>query len=97
MHAAIALCRRPVAVYGAGLLSHRSPAQGAGADKVYSHVYDEGAGRCVNLSRAARFLGPRKDVRRMRWVEKTKWRRQRVQGELLLHLLHALGMIRWVQ
>ena len=90
---AAALCRRPVDVYGAGLLSHG----GARGDKVYEHAYDaDGLGRCVSPKRAARYVGPNKDVTKMRWVKKTEWRKQRVKSELLLYLLHSLGIIRWV-
>ena len=47
---------------------------GARGDKIYARAYDPGGGRCVGEKRAARLLGPKRDVVRMRWHEKTEWR-----------------------
>ncbi|KAL1500616.1 hypothetical protein AB1Y20_013268 [Prymnesium parvum] len=89
---AISMCRQPVDVYGAGLLS----VDGVAGDKVYAHAYDPGASRCIEEEQGARFIGPKRDIRLLRWHEKTEWKRQRIKTELLLHVLHALDVIHWV-
>ena len=89
--AALALCKR-VSLFGAGLY-----ATGPTDDKRYVHYYDDnGVGQCANQSdpRIARYverhLG-RPGVQRLI----KQWRRDRIQHELFLHVLHALGMIQW--
>jgi hypothetical protein len=95
LHTAIALCRQPVSVYGVGLFS----AAGALGDKLYAHAYDRrGVGTCVTLERAARAAGQTEEAfLRQRWMTKQRWRDQRLRGEMLMHLLHVLGIIRWRQ
>ena len=93
--AAIALCRAPVDVYGVGLFAEH----GAASDKLYGHSYDHGGiGLCVPLSKALRFTKQTEEgFQRQRWATKARRRDQRMQGEVLLHLLDALGIIRWHQ
>ena len=94
LHTAIALCDQPVDVYGSGLLAP----DGALGDKIYTHAFDEHVGRCVTLRRAAAFAGqPEAEFERRRWASKTRWRAQRVGSELLLGVLHALGIVNWRQ
>ena len=92
LHAAIALCRQPVDVYGVGLFSE----DGARGDKVYAHAYDSGAGRCLGVGKAAKLANVSVErFEQRRWATKTSWRNQRVRSEMLTHILHALGVVRW--
>ena len=94
LHAAIALCRAPVDVFGVGLFS----AEGVAGDKVYTHSYDAGVGRCVGVGRAARFANVSVErFERRRWASKSSWREQRVRSEMMMHILHNLGVVRWRQ
>jgi hypothetical protein len=95
LQTAISLCEGTVDVYGMGLLS----LSGASGDKIYTHSYDDDvAARCVHLHDAAEHLRktPEK-VNRMRWSTKSKWKTQRIRSELLLHIMHVLGIVRWRQ
>ena len=86
LHAALSLCAA-VDVYGSGLHS-----RGVGHDKIYAHAYDERVGHCLAPgSRPYRF-GKLKGI-----LGFVKWRKDRVRTEMLLHVLHALGVVRWVQ
>ena len=120
LHAAISLCDR-VDVYGAGLYS-----TAVGAPKVYVHLYDWGAGACIEpelypavaakarqcetrplLRGAADGATASRDARHQRQhqgkypgtfcASRESWARARVRTELLLHVLHALEVVRWVQ
>jgi hypothetical protein len=95
---AIALCEQ-VELYGAGL--HRgvssTGADGA-ADLKYLHYYDQQPGKChadgpFTVQDAREHY---KDWTRVYGIFKT-WRLDRLRGELMLHVLHALGVMRWVQ
>lgn len=91
--AAVSLCSDPVDVYGVGLFA-ASPF----GEKVYTHAYDDEVGQCVAVAKAAQFTGKTEEmITKMRWVSKTAWRNQRVRGELLMHVLHALGIVHWRQ
>ena len=91
--AALALCGR-VDMFGVGLYS-----DSVRGDKRYVHMYDEvGVGHCANRSEPgilARYW-KRHMVKRsvQRLVE--VWRHDRLRQEVLLHLLHVLGMVQWV-
>ena len=92
LHAAVSLCRRAPDVYASGLLAP----DGAAGEKVYTHAYDAHVGRCVSPERAAEFMKENvSDFERRRWATKTSWRRQRIGSELMIHVLHALGVVRW--
>ena len=86
LQAAVTMCEQ-VSVYGAGLLS-----AGPGADKIYAHAYDSHVGQCLDTGalsyRFSRYEG---------YGQYRKWLAARVEAELLLHMLHAVGAIRWVQ
>ena len=90
LQAALSLCEQ-VDVYGAGLHS-----KGVGHDKIYAHAYDEAVGRCM-----APMRGPGARPFRFGKVKGMLglfgWRRDRVRTEMLMHVLHALGVIHWVQ
>eukprot|EP00966_Prymnesium_polylepis_P309240 7146218-Prymnesium_polylepis.1 len=106
LHAALSLCRR-VNVFGAGLYT-----TALGASKVYTHLYDWGAGRCMEPSiypavaakarqcdeRARSSAGERRTRAPGAFcASRESWARARVRTELLLHLLHALEIVRWMQ
>lgn len=81
---AIAACRH-VALYGSGLLRLRDE-----GELVYAHFYDAGAGRCASAeSEGTSCNGARCQEARERW------RRDRLETEVLLHALHALGVVEW--
>ena len=86
LHTALSLCER-VDVYGTGLF-----AAGATADKVYAHAYDERVGLCLEPGSRVYEFGNTKGLNGF-----FKWRRDRVRGELMMHLMHAVGIVRWVQ
>ena len=86
LHAALALCEH-VDVYGAGLFS-----SGVTGDKIYAHAYDEQVGTCLERGSRAYEFG---NVRGLGTF--FSWRRDRIRTEILLHVLHALGVVRWVQ
>ncbi len=85
LHAALALCDR-VSLYGAGLYS-----AGDADHKVYAHSYDtKGVPRCITGDPPYRFS----TVQRRRNAE--AWLSARVHSQLMLSLLHAMGIVRWV-
>ena len=86
LHTALSLCER-VDVYGTGLF-----AAGATADKVYAHAYDERVGLCLEPGSRVYEFSNTKGLNGF-----FKWRRDRVRGELMMHLMHAVGIVRWVQ
>ena len=86
LQAALALCDR-VDVYGAGLYA-ASPTH----DKIYAHAYDERVGLCLERGTRTYEFGNRRGLAGF-----FSWRRDRVRNEMLLHLLHTLGVVRWVQ
>ena len=85
LHAAIGMCQS-VRVYGAGLLS-AAPAE----DKLYVHAYDRGVGTCMRSAAGYAFARP------SNYATYVRWRSTRVQHEMMLHVLHAVGAITWVQ
>ena len=85
LHAAVNLCRR-VTLFGAGLFAAH-----ALDDKVYVHAYDEAVGRCAPPGWRKHEFGSWKGL--MGFFE---WRRDRVAGEIMLHVLHELGIVNWV-
>ena len=86
LQAALSLCDE-VDVYGVGL---RSSAGGLGADKVYNHYYDKLARDC------SRHVSTRKRDRQASEAH-SKFYSDRLHTELLMHVMHALGIVRWVQ
>ena len=86
LHGAVAMCDQ-VNLYGAGLFS-----EGVHEAKRYIHFYDlqPGVATCTGSASAAP-VSERARVREKRWVT------DRLQTELLLHVLHAMGIINWVQ
>ena len=86
LHSALALCSH-VDVYGSGLY-----AAGADADKIYAHAYDHRVGRCLEPGTRVYEFGNQKGLAGF-----FGWRRDRIRTEMLLHLLHAMGAVRWVQ
>ena len=84
---ALAACRH-VALYGSGLLRLREE-----GELVYSHFYDAGgAGRCASPSAQL----DRQSCNRAACQEaRRRWRRDRLETEVLLHALHALGIVAW--
>ena len=90
---ALALCDQ-VDVYGSGLLS----LGGGGGDKLYPHFYDERVGLCLPLpSDNATARQQIKAASDRRWFSRANWRRDRLRMEMLLHILHSLGILHWVQ
>ena len=70
----------------------RALAAGATADKVYAHAYDERVGLCLEPGSRVYEFSNTKGLNGF-----FKWRRDRVRGELMMHLMHAVGIVRWVQ
>ena len=64
----------------------RAPSQ------VYAHAYDQRVGQCLEPGSRVYEFGNAKGLGGF-----FAWRRDRVRTEILLHLLHALGIIEWVQ
>lgn len=84
--AALASCDQ-VVVYGSGLFGTRSDAS---SDKRYVHYYDKyGVEGCANSTRQHAMLPLH--------TEAKTWLRDRVTHEALLHTLHAIGALIWVQ
>ena len=85
-------------------LTHREPAARA-QDVVYTHFFDERPGRCARRrglepedgEDAAASGGAGPAAREKRYWSRRNWLRDRIRTEVLLHLLHALGIVRWVQ
>ena len=97
LYAALAVCDR-VNVYGAGLFSE----EGASGDKLYAHSYDDRVGRCATPTRGLEILrmaqaapGVNEKINGLRYAP--RWLRARIQDELLLHVMHAFDIIRWIQ
>ena len=110
--AARALCER-VDVYGAGLLAlggigaeivytHaydvqparcvNTPDPHAHRDRDYEHGDSSG-----DPHPAPGAKGPKHRKPSRRYFSQSHWRRARMQTEVLLHVWHAFGLIRWVQ
>ena len=103
LQAALALCDR-VNVYGVGLLG----VGGLGGELLYSHYFDEAPGRCASFTTSKQqadsegthedpggaVAAARAAKRFWSWQD---WKRDRVRTEVLFHVWHALGVIRWVQ
>ena len=86
IQAAISLCAN-VDVFGVGLLSQRWD-----EDKAYAHYWDGAAGVCAASKAPFRAVAMH---RPLGWRTLPAWRDARLGSELLLHLLHAFGVIRW--
>ena len=76
-----------------------APAAGARGDKTYIHFYDEWPALCLEPewdpdSRLAR--DRYKDHKRVS-AAFHMWRKDRIRTEVLLHVMHALGIVHWVQ
>jgi len=105
--AALGLCAA-IDVYGAGLLradlkemrndSTGTPRWVSATQLIYSHFYDGRPGRC-STDQSSRSHDRKHGCHRHGHCRRTRqeWRRARVEHELLLHTLHAFGVIRWVQ
>lgn len=97
--AALALCAR-VDVYGVGLA--RPQGSDLEGEVVYTHFYDKQVGRCARNGPYSRgnssseVSAAAKRIPGARTWSRSKWRRARVGTEVLLHLFHAFGMMRWV-
>ena len=89
----LAICDQ-VDVYGSGLLS----LGGGSGDKLYPHFYDERVGLCLPFpsdnATARQQITAASD---RRWFSRANWRRDRLRMEMLLHILHSLGILHWVQ
>ena len=97
LYAALAVCDR-VNVFGAGLFSE----EGASGDKLYAHSYDDRVGRCATPARGLEILrmaqaapGVNEKINGHRFAP--RWLRSRIQDELLLHVMHAFDIVRWIQ
>lgn len=97
LYAALAVCDR-VNVFGAGLFSE----EGASGDKMYAHSYDDRVGRCATPARGLGVLklisaapGVNEKINGLRYAP--RWLRSRIQDELLLHVMHAFDIVRWIQ
>ena len=87
--AALASCEH-LSVYGSGLFGRSTH---LGSDKSYVHYDDpHGVGGCANRSEGrsgAPGAAPPS-------AEHSKWLRDRVTHEVLLHTLHAMGALTWI-
>lgn len=103
IHGAVAMCEA-VSLFAHGLYSEHVHAW-----KRYVHYYDasDGVPQCVSAARSRAALGrnsqpPNRSLltsrdellRQNQWVG--RWIKDRVRTELLLHVLHALGVVDWV-
>ena len=86
LQAALAMCKR-VDVYGAGLYS-----AGPSDDKIYAHAYDESVGLCLEPGPRVYEFGKKRGLAGF-----FRWRRDRVRNEMLMHVLHGMGHINWIQ
>ena len=71
---------------------------GARGEKTYAHYFDDAVGGCLvpsNLSRAERDRAD--SAARARWYSRELWLRARLRNEMLVHVLHAMGIVTWVQ
>mmetsp|Transcript_38488 Transcript_38488/g.87453 ORF Transcript_38488/g.87453 Transcript_38488/m.87453 type:complete len:520 (-) Transcript_38488:135-1694(-) len=86
VQAAITMCEH-VDVYGAGLLS-----AGPASDKIYAHAYDNSVGECLQTGplryRFSKYEG---------YGQYRSWLAARIESEMVLHVLHAVGAIHWEQ
>ena len=86
MLSALALCEH-VDVHAVGWLA-------LGGELVESNAFDRSAGRCVRPSDAER--APDAAPRSKGDAKGASWRTERLHAELLLHVWHAFGIVRWV-
>ena len=83
LHAALALCSE-VEVHGIGWL--RLENEDGSSDLVDSRYYDQRVGRCVR---------PTSEVKKPA-AGSPSWRVERLRAELLMHVWHSFGIVRWV-
>ena len=89
LQAALSLCDS-VDVYGVGL---RNSGPGLDADKSYNHYWDDTARDCTRYAAShARQRGGRKASE-----AHATFYSDRLHTELLMHVMHGVGMVRWVQ
>ena len=88
LQAALSMCDK-VDIFGVGLRSTSSD-RSADTDKVYNHYYDPVARDC------ARHVSARKHDRQASDAH-ARFYSDRLHTEVLMHVLHALGVVRWVQ
>ena len=79
-------CER-VDVFGVGLLSAAWD-----QDKVYAHFWDDAVGQCVPSAAPLRTIAMHRPER---FRQFRRWRDTRVRTDLLMHVLHAFGVLRW--
>ena len=82
LHAALALCSE-VEVHGIGWL--RLENEDGSSDLVDSRYYDQRVGRCV-----------RPTSKMKKPAGSPSWRVERLRAELLMHVWHSFGIVRWV-
>ena len=72
--------------------------EGVGSFVTYTHYYDQSPGLCHADGpwTASHSRKRYKDWMRVHGIFK-QWRADRIRNELFLHVLHATGLIRWVQ
>ena len=61
-------------------------------DKAYVHAYDARVGACLEPGSRVYEFGNTKGLGGF-----FAWRRDRVRSEMLMHVLHAIRAVRWVQ
>ena len=91
LHAAISACGT-VSLYGAGLLSIED-----GRFKVYSHYYDEMVGTCSSPPSLSDERAAGAEATAAVALRRQEWLRDRISNEVVLHVLHVFGIVRWVQ
>jgi len=95
--AALSACRH-VTVYGSGLLRLPTTRAGLPPQLVYSHFYDESVARCTTEREVLRFAQRQGLCSKSTCkAARAGWLHDRLSSELLLHVMHALGLITWRQ
>ena len=100
---ALSACQQ-VAVYGAGLMRLDGEAEGTVSvdstlwgrpQLVYTHYYDVKAGRCTANTKMVRHVRRKLCKSEQCQATRKSWLRDRIEGELAMHVLHVLGVIDW--
>ena len=90
LQTALTMCDQ-VDVYGVGLLS-----KGPESEKAYTHYYDESVGHCCTDRKSAQRSSQLKLLKGSGgW--KRLWMAERIRSELLMNVLDAFGVMRWIQ